>query len=121
MFSDRKSGKTAQREVPKESETALIGKKIGEVIDGSIVGLSGLKLKITGLSDNSGFPSIPGIEGGRKVKVLLRKKKGLRKRSIVRGNTITNTTSQINTTIESSEIADLESLFKKKDENEKPK
>jgi len=53
VYSDRKSGKTAQRDVPKEKEVLLIGKKMKEQIDGSIIGLDGYKLEITGLSDQN--------------------------------------------------------------------
>ena len=50
VYSDKKSGKTAQLEVAKDGEAMLIGKKIGEVIEGNVIGLEGFKLQITGLS-----------------------------------------------------------------------
>lgn len=84
----------------------LIGLKIGDQFDGSLVGLSGYKLEIRGGSDNSGFPMLPTLPGPVKKKVLLSgppgfhpREKGERRRKTVRGNTITHDTVQINTVI----------------------
>ncbi len=84
----------------------LIGLKIGDVFDGSLIGLKNVKLKITGGSDYSGFPMRPDIMGGVKKRVLLSgppgfhpKEKGERRRKMVRGNTITEDIVQINTVI----------------------
>jgi small subunit ribosomal protein S6e len=71
VYSDRKSGKTGELEVPKDKESLVIGKMMGEVLEGMIVGLDGFKLQITGLSDNSGSPSRAEIEGTRKAMPLL--------------------------------------------------
>lgn len=125
VYSDRKSGKTGDMEIPKEREPLLIGKTMGEVIDGSNVGLDGFKLQITGLSDNAGSPSRLEIEGTRKAKPLLgsgpgikHPKKGFRSRRSVRGNQISNDTSQINTVITEYGSRPLEELFKKKEKKE---
>ena len=56
VYSDRKTGKTGHAQIPKEREGQLIGKMIGEEIEGASAGLDGFKLKITGLSDSSGAP-----------------------------------------------------------------
>ncbi|ADI32722.1 30S ribosomal protein S6e [Staphylothermus hellenicus] len=84
----------------------LIGLKIGDEFDGSIVGLRNAKLKIRGGSDNSGFPMRPDVMGGVKKRVLLSgppgfhpREKGERRRKMVRGNTITEDIVQINTVI----------------------
>ncbi len=78
------------------------GLKIGSTIDGSSVSIEG-SLKITGGSDHSGFPMRSDILGGAKKYVLLTKgvgfrakEKGLKKRKLVRGNTITDEIYQIN-------------------------
>ena len=63
VYSDKKTGKTAQLEVPKGSESMLIGKMMGEIVEGSIVGLDGFKLQITGLSDSAGARQGLEIEG----------------------------------------------------------
>lgn len=85
----------------------LIGKKMGDTVEGSIVGLDGYTLKITGLSDKTGAPSRREIEFSQKAFVLLsggpgirNSKKGRRIRRLIRGNTISVDTEQINTVIE---------------------
>ena len=86
----------------KDKSRRLIGAKIKDELDASIIGLKG-KLVITGGSDNSGFPMRPDIPGGVKKRVLLSQppgfhptRKGLRKRKTVRGNTITEDIVQVN-------------------------
>jgi small subunit ribosomal protein S6e len=81
----------------------LVGRKLGEVIDGAAVKLSGYKLKITGGSDKDGFPMRPNIHGGVRVGAILSEgvgfhpdQKGERKRKTLRGNVITDSIVQIN-------------------------
>ena len=81
----------------------LVGRKLGEVIDGAAVKLSGYKLKITGGSDKDGFPMRPNIHGGVRVGAILSEgvgfhstRKGERKRKTVRGNVITDSIVQVN-------------------------
>ncbi|MGC9099204.1 MAG: 30S ribosomal protein S6e [Candidatus Micrarchaeia archaeon] len=119
VYSDRKSGKSAQREVPKEKESLLIGRKIKEQIDGSIIGLEGYKLEIRGLSDQMGAPSRAEIEGTRKSWPLLssgpgirKPKKGERRKRLVRGNTISPDTEQINTVIVEYGSLPVDEIFK---------
>ncbi len=121
VFSDKKSGKTAQNDVPKELESALLGKKIGDEVEGSVVKLDGFKLKITGMSDSNGAPSRVEIDGTRKVWPLLSSgtgirgaKKGFRSRRMIRGNTISTDTVQINTVITAYGTLPLEEVFKPK-------
>ncbi|MGC8699438.1 MAG: 30S ribosomal protein S6e [Candidatus Micrarchaeia archaeon] len=119
VYSDRKTGKSAQREVPKEKESLLIGRKIKEQIDGSIIGLEGYKLEIRGLSDQMGAPSRAEIEGTRKSWPLLssgpgirKPKKGERRKRLVRGNTISPDTEQINTVIVEYGSLPVDEIFK---------
>ena len=100
VVADPKTGRCYQIEA---DNTPLVGKKIGEVFDGKILGLEGYKLQITGGTDSSGFPMRPDIHGSRKVRVLLSappgfkpKRKGERRRKTVRGNTIAPDIVQIN-------------------------
>jgi small subunit ribosomal protein S6e len=95
-----------QIRVNDERTKYLIGLKIGDRFDGSIIGLNGVKLEIRGGSDSSGFPMRPDIPGGIKKRVLLSgppgfhpRHKGERRRKMVRGNTITEDIVQINTMI----------------------
>ncbi len=125
VLSDRKIGKTAQLDIPKDNEVMLIGSKIGDVIEGTPAGLQGFKLKITGLSDSAGAPSRREIDGSRKAKPLLSygvgmriREKGYRSKRLIRGNTISAETSQINTVIEEYGQKSPEELFKKAEKKE---
>ena len=89
-----------------EKSSRLLGLKIGDVFDAALVGLPGLKLRITGGSDSSGFPMRPDLPGPVKKKILLSgppgfhpREKGERRRKMVRGNTISEDTVQVNTVI----------------------
>ena len=104
--SDPKTGKAKSIEVEGPRAVPLIGKKIGETVDGAIIGMPGVKLLITGGSDKDGFPMRPDVHGGVKTRVLLSggvgiipRDEGERKRKIVRGNTITEDIMQINVKI----------------------
>jgi small subunit ribosomal protein S6e len=125
VFSDKKSGRTAQLEVAKDGEGALMGKRIGEVIEGTFVGLEGYKLQITGLSDKMGSPSRKEIEGTRKAYALISRGPGIRDtgkgkriRKLVRGNTINADTIQINTVIAEYGPRGVDELFPKKEAKE---
>ncbi len=115
--SDGKTGNTYQKEVPKEKEALLLGKKIKDVIDGDIVGMAGYKLHITGGSDNAGFPMRHDVPGQKRVKAVLGygpgvriSRKGEKRKKLVAGNTIAATTMQINAKITEYGGATLDSL-----------
>ncbi len=106
VISDPKSGKAEQVEVKGEQAARLVGLKIGDIIDGSLVGKPGVKLKIRGGSGRAGEPMRPDVHGGVKKYVLLSgppgfhpREKGERRRKLVRGNVITEDIVQINTVI----------------------
>jgi len=103
IISDPETGTSKVVELEETRSIPLIGRKIGEVVDGSIVGLSGYKAQITGGSDKDGFPMIRTVHGGVRRKVVLSegigfnpKNKGARERKTVRGNVITDEIVQIN-------------------------
>jgi small subunit ribosomal protein S6e len=103
VISDPADGKSQFVELEENQAVPLIGRKLGEVIDGAAVKLSGYKLKITGGSDKDGFPMRPNIHGGVRVGAILSEgvgfhpsKKGERKRKTLRGNVITDAIVQIN-------------------------
>ena len=103
VIADVKTGKTYNRDVGGQNANALIGKKIGDEIDGNFVDLPFFKLKITGGSDKDGFPMRPNIHGGVRVGAILSEgvgfhstRKGERKRKTLRGNVITDSIVQIN-------------------------
>jgi small subunit ribosomal protein S6e len=82
---------------------SLIGLKIGDKFDGSLMGLSGFTLQITGGSDKDGFPMRYDLAGIARKKALLTSGpgfrptvKGLRRRKYIRGNTISADIVQVN-------------------------
>ncbi|MDH2902017.1 MAG: 30S ribosomal protein S6e [archaeon] len=103
VVSDPKTRKAQSVEVKDPQAQSLLGLKIGEDVDGSLVGLPG-RFKITGGSDKAGFPMRPDVSGGVKKYVLLTRGVGFRKgasegkkkRKLVRGNTITEEIYQLN-------------------------
>jgi small subunit ribosomal protein S6e len=121
VYSDKKTGKTSQVEVPKETESMFIGKKIGEIMEGNLVGMEGYTLQITGLSDKMGVPSRRDTDGSRKLYVLMSSgpgivgaKKGKRMRKLIRGNMVSVDTGQINTFIVEYGTKTIEEIFPKK-------
>ncbi|MCD6476986.1 MAG: 30S ribosomal protein S6e [Candidatus Aenigmarchaeota archaeon] len=117
---------------------SFIGMKIGQKFDGSLIGLNGFQLEITGGSDKSGFPMRKDLEGTQKKKALLTKGvgfrgrkakkvkgkkkylkvKGLRKRKYIRGNTVSDEISQVNVKIVEGE-GDIEMMLGIKKEESK--
>ena len=103
IISDPETGKSRSIEVEGTGAVPLIGRKLGEVIDGSVVKMSGHKLKITGGTDKDGFPMRPNIHGGVRARAILSEgvgfhpsRKGERQRKTLRGNVITEDIVQIN-------------------------
>lgn len=106
IISDPKSSKSQVIEVEGVKAQPLIGRKIGETVDGFLVGLSGQDLQITGGSDKDGIPMRFDIQGGVRVKAILSggvgfhpQRRGERMRKLVRGNTITDEIVQVNMSI----------------------
>ena len=103
IISDPETGKSRFVEVEGTQAVPFIGRKLGEIIDGSVVKMSGHKLKITGGSDKDGFPMRPNVHGGVRVRAILSEgvgfhpsQKGERQRKTLRGNVITEEIVQIN-------------------------
>lgn len=96
-------GKSITQELKDRAAQPLLGSKIGDIIDSSVIGISGGKMKFTGGSDKSGTPMRPDVHGGVKKYVLLSRGIGMknitegnRKRKLVRGNMITEEVYQLN-------------------------
>lgn len=103
IISDPDSGTSKTVELEEPRAVPLIGRRIDEILDGAIVGLSGHKVQITGGSDKDGFPMRPNVHGGVRRKVILGggvgfnpNDEGERRRKTVRGNVITEEIVQIN-------------------------
>ncbi len=102
VYSDKKSGRSAQAEVSADISAMLMGKRIGDTIEGELVGLSGYKLKITGGSESSGFPMYKSVQGYLKTAILRdsvkKGSKAVRRKTVV-GGVVSNDTAQINAVI----------------------
>jgi small subunit ribosomal protein S6e len=106
IVSDPENGTSKVIELEETRAAPLIGRRIGETIDGAVVDMSAYKLLIRGGSDTDGVPMRPNVHGGGRRKVILSggagfnpKRKGERKRKTVRGDIITDEIIQINTKI----------------------
>lgn len=106
IISDPETGTSKTVELEETRAIPLIGRRIGETIDGTILGLIGHKVQITGGSDRDGFPMRPDVHGGVRRRVILSggvgfnpQNEGQRERKTVRGNVITDEIVQVNTKI----------------------
>ncbi|MFQ5831284.1 MAG: 30S ribosomal protein S6e [Candidatus Thorarchaeota archaeon] len=119
-ISDPEEGKAIQYELDDAKTNALVGKRVGEIVEGDMLGLPGYKLKITGGSDKSGFPIRPDVHGSGKKRFLIRgppgfrpAKKGMAKRKTVRGSELSLDISQVNMRVEEKGSVPLEELILK--------
>jgi len=121
-------GRTYKVESENES---LIRTKIGDKINGDLISgeLDGYQLEITGTSDMAGFPGIKGQIGGQLRGLLLTKgdkgmnqtrPKGLRLKKTMRGEEISEKTSQINTKVLKEGTKKFDEVCPPKPAKEKP-
>lgn len=102
VIADTKSGKTYKKEVTPENLNSLVGRKIGDEVDGIFFELPGYRLKITGGSTNDGFPMKQDLQISGRKRILRiynkgkRAKTGYRKRVTFRGSVIGADVSQLN-------------------------
>lgn len=120
MISDPETGKAIQYELDEVKTNAMIGKHVGEIVEGDLLGLPGYKLRITGGSDSAGFPIRPDVHGSGKKRVLIRgtpgfkpDRKGQAKRKTVRGRELSSAISQVNMRVEEKGGTPLEDLVMK--------
>ena len=122
VINDPKTGQSYQVDVTGPQTSALVGKKIGEIVDGIYFKLPGYKLEITGGSDKDGFVMRRDLPGQQRAKLLLSggtgyrpARKGARKRKTVRGNTISPSTVQLNLKVSTPGPTPLTEIFLKKE------
>lgn len=115
--------KSIQMEVEAAESKKLVGLTLGEEFEGSLLGLQGYKLKITGGSDKNGFPMKKDVSGPRRIRSLLSgglgykpSRDGERRRKTIRGNTISDDIVQINTIVIEKGEKSLEEIINAEEE-----
>jgi len=123
VISNPKDGKAYQIET--DADQSLIGKKVGEQIDGAPFGLSGYTLEITGGSDHIGDPIRPDVSGAASKRLLLSggvgfnpTRDGERRKKRVHGKTIAPDIVQVNLKVVKAGGKKLADLIGKKEETE---
>ena len=104
VINDPSNGKSHKFEVTGHHAQNLVGKKLGDVVDGINVNLPGYKLQIMGGTDFAGFPMKPGVAGSARRRLLLTESTGFhpkdypgkRMRKSVRGEIISADIVQVN-------------------------
>lgn len=101
--SDSETKKVSIHELDGPKAQPLIGREIGQIVDGTIIGMDKIKLQVTGGSDKDGIPMRSDVHGGAKKYAILSSgvgfnptTQGERRRKLVRGSVITDQTYQIN-------------------------
>ena len=117
-ISDPKSGKSYQRAIEGHQASSLLGKKIGDTVDGIFLEVPGYKLDITGGSDKDGTCMRKDLPGPRRKKLLVSKghgfkphKDGERRRKNFRGDTISPDITQLNFKISGRGPKKIDDLF----------
>src|SRR3989344_8721762 len=105
VINDVKSGKSYTKPV---EDHVLIGRKLGDKVAGSVVGLAGYELVIAGGSDSAGFPMLKVLDSPLRKRIIITKGFGLRtrkkkalpkdaiKRRSLRGSQVNNFNAQLN-------------------------
>lgn len=106
VISDPKSGKAYQVELKDAGANKFLGRRIGDKVDGDVLGLPGYSVLITGGSDREGFPMRTDLPGSRRRKILIAGgtgyhpvAEGKKKRKSVHGRDISADIGQINVKI----------------------
>ena len=106
ILSDPDTGRSYKIDAPGPAAGALIGKRIGDEIDGGVFGLAGYTIKITGGTDRTGIPARRDLPGPARRRILLSEgvgfhpiMEGQRRRKSVRGNEISADFVQINAAV----------------------
>lgn len=125
-----KDGKSYQKELANEEAEALQGKVLGEEVNGESIGLPGYKLKITGGSDNCGFPMRKDVSGQGRKRILISKSTGfkgklrgkrfggLRVRKTIVANTVNENIHQLNIKVTKQGKQGLDKIFSSGEEEE---
>ena len=125
VVNDTKNGKSYNVPVSGHHANSLIGKKIGDEVDGIFVSLPGYKLTISGGTDKDGFAmrnDLPGMSRRRllvsKGKGFNAKENGMRKKKSIRGNTINQDIVQINMKVVKFSSKPIDKLIKTEEKSD---
>lgn len=118
VVSDPDSGKAYQVEVKEPMAGKLIGRRIGDRIDGDLAGMAGYRLEITGGSDREGFPMRRDLPGTRRREILVSggvgyhpATHGCKRRKSIHGREISADIGQINVKIVERGSKAMEEIF----------
>ena len=122
VISDPSTGLAYQKVISGANANKLIGKRIGDVVNGTIVELPpDYELRICGGSDKDGVPMRKDLPGTGRRKLLLSggvgyrpREHGMRRKKMVRGNVISRDIVQINMKVEKQGKVPLAEFFKEK-------
>ena len=126
VVGDPDTGNSYQFTVEGKEANRLIGKEIGDEVEGKLIGLDGYTLLITGGYDIIGRQLNKKIKGSAPRKILITDKSGHknslrsgeRKRITVRGREISEQTSQINTVVSTKGKISIEDIVNSTEETE---
>lgn len=117
VLSDPKTRKAYSKKI--EDAGLFMSKRIGTEVALDPIGLPGYSAKITGGSDREGFPMKADLRGTARRKVMfLAGKHGKRLRRNMRGNTVSEETSQLNLAVTKRGSQGLDELLGKAGEKE---
>ena len=115
-------GKTKQLALTEDQSRKLKGLKIGEEFKGDDFGLPGYELQVRGGTDKDGFPMRKDLQGVLRKRLLLSsgvgykpKEKGIRRRKMVRGNTVDLDIAQLNVSVVKAGKKSMDDIFKKEE------
>jgi len=125
VVNDTKKGKSHQVQVSGHHANSLIGKKIGDEVDGIFISLPGYKLQVTGGTDKDGFSMRSDLPGMVRRRLLVSKstgfdakEHGLRRKKSIRGNTIGQDIVQINMKVTKHGSRAIDQLIKPQEKTE---
>jgi len=128
VISDTSNGKSYQTELAKDKESTIVGKRLGDTLEGNLIGAAGYSFEFTGGSDGSGFPMKRDVQGAARKSSLMAgsvgfgaESKGERRRKNVRGNVYSSEIVQVNVKVTQAGPTPLDQLFPKKEKAEKEK
>lgn len=123
VVADPEAGKSYKLEARDPEARKLIGLRIGDKFGGDVVGLPSYELQLTGGTDRDGFPMRADVSSSGRTRILLSggsgfspKKRGERRRKLVRGSRISETIVQVNAKIVKRGEKPIEEILPKTEE-----